>query len=50
MKLGVNKLTILLIEKRIFKSLAYCNELKTKQAIKGKLMKEEKKNMYYNTK
>lgn len=40
MKLGVNKLTILFIEKR--KPLAYCNELKAKQAIEGEFMKKEK--------
>lgn len=44
MILGVNKLTILFIEKR--KSLAYCNESKPKQAIEGEFMKKENKNLH----
>lgn len=44
MILGVNKLTILFIEKR--KSLAYCNESNPKQAIEGEFMKKEIKNLH----
>lgn len=44
MILGVNKLTILFIEKR--KSLAYCNESKPKQAIEGEVMKKKNKNLH----
>lgn len=44
MILGVNKLTILFIEKR--KWLAYCNESKPKQAIEGEFMKKENKNLH----
>lgn len=44
MILGVNKLTILFIEKR--KSLTYCNESNPKQAIEGEFMKKEIKNLH----